>query len=99
MQRQAEGRLAELERDVLALRGQYERDQMLIDQYDRRVKGLEQENNLINLNAQQQLASKDEMIMSIQEQINIWRSKYEALAKLYSQLRQEHLDLLGKFKT
>ena len=35
MQRHAEGRLAELERDVLALRGQYERDQMLIDQYDR----------------------------------------------------------------
>lgn len=89
---------------------------------------------LINMNAQQQLASKDEMIRSIQgtlksksmfvcslvrylgenetdftarlsdlghilDQINIWRSKYEALAKLYSQLRQEHLDLLGKFKT
>ena len=33
------------------------------------------------------------------EQINIWKSKYEALAKLYSQLRQEHLDLLGKYKT
>ncbi|KAG0371041.1 ANTH-domain-containing protein [Gamsiella multidivaricata] len=99
MQRQAEGRLAELERDVLALRGQYERDQMLIDQYDRRVKGLEQENQLINMNAQQQLASKDAMIQSIQEQINIWKSKYEALAKLYSHLRQEHLDLLTKFKT
>ncbi|KAF8934712.1 sla2 Src-like adaptor 2 [Haplosporangium gracile] len=99
MQRHAEGRLAELERDVLALRGQYERDQMLIDQYDRRVKGLEQEMQLVNMNAHQQLASKDEMIRSIQDQINIWKSKYEALAKLYSQLRQEHLDLLGKFKT
>ncbi|KAI8605586.1 ANTH domain-containing protein [Dissophora ornata] len=98
-QRQAEGRLVELEQNVLALRGQYERDQMLIDQYDRRVKGLEQEMQLINMNAQQQLASKDEMIRSIQDQINIWKSKYEALAKLYSQLRQEHLDLLGKFKT
>ncbi|KAG0329620.1 sla2 Src-like adaptor 2 [Dissophora globulifera] len=97
-QRQAEGRLAELEQNVLALRGQYERDQMLIDQYDRRVKGLEQEMQLINLNAQQQLNSKDEMIRSIQEQINIWKSKYEALAKLYSQLRQEHLELLSKFK-
>ncbi|KAG0255700.1 sla2 Src-like adaptor 2 [Mortierella polycephala] len=99
MQRQAEGRLAELERDVLALRGQYERDQMLIDQYDRRVKGLEQEMQLISMNAQQQLATKDSMIQSIQEQINMWKSKYEALAKLYSQLRQEHLDLLTKFKT
>ncbi|KAG0299245.1 sla2 Src-like adaptor 2 [Dissophora globulifera] len=99
MQRHAEGRYAQLEMDVLALRGQYERDQMLINQYDQRVKGLEQEMQLINLNAQQQLASKDAMIQSIQEQINIWKSKYEALAKLYSQLRQEHLELLAKFKT
>lgn len=28
----------------------------------------------------------------------MWKNKYEALAKLYSQLRQEHLDLLNKFK-
>jgi hypothetical protein len=28
----------------------------------------------------------------------MWKNKYEALAKLYSQLRQEHLDLLGKYK-
>ncbi|KAF9162408.1 sla2 Src-like adaptor 2, partial [Mortierella sp. AD011] len=98
LQRQAEGRLAELERDVLTLRGQYERDQMLINQYDMRVKSLEQEMQLLNMNAQQQLASKDSMIQSIQEQINIWKSKYEALAKLYSQLRQEHLELLTKFK-
>ncbi|KAF9427186.1 sla2 Src-like adaptor 2 [Entomortierella beljakovae] len=98
MQRQAEGRYAELERDVLALRGQYERDQMLINQYDQRVKGLEQEMQLLNLNAQQQLAAKDSMIQSTQEQVNIWKSKYEALAKLYSQLRQEHLELLSKFK-
>lgn len=29
----------------------------------------------------------------------MWRNKYEALAKLYSQLRTEHLDMLSKFKT
>lgn len=28
----------------------------------------------------------------------MWKSKYEALAKLYSQLRHEHLELLGRFK-
>jgi len=28
----------------------------------------------------------------------LWKSKYDALAKIYSQLRHEHLDLLGKFK-
>ena len=29
----------------------------------------------------------------------MWKNKYEQLAKLYSQLRQEHLDLLSKFKS
>ncbi|KAF9163304.1 sla2 Src-like adaptor 2 [Actinomortierella ambigua] len=99
VQRQAQGRVAELERDVLAFRGQYERDQMMINQRDQRIQGLEAEMAMLNMNAQQQLASKDEMMRSIQDQINLWKSKYEALAKLYSQLRQEHLDLLGKFKS
>lgn len=38
------------------------------------------------------------MITQLQEQVNTWRNKYEALAKLYSQLRTEHLDMLSKFK-
>lgn len=28
----------------------------------------------------------------------MWKNKYEALAKLYSQLRKEHIDLLNKYK-
>lgn len=32
------------------------------------------------------------------DQITMWKNKFEALAKLYSQLRQEHLELLNKFK-
>ena len=32
------------------------------------------------------------------DEINSWKQKYEALAKLYAQLRKEHLDLLQKFK-
>jgi chromosome segregation ATPase len=44
------------------------------------------------------LASKDELIRQLQDQVNTWRNKYEALAKLYSQLRTEHLDMLSKFK-
>lgn len=39
------------------------------------------------------------MISSLQDQTNLWRNKYEALAKLYSQLRNEHLDMLAKFKS
>jgi huntingtin-interacting protein 1-related protein len=47
---------------------------------------------------QQQMTSKDQLIQQLQEQVTLWRNKYEALAKLYSQLRTEHLDMLGKFK-
>ncbi|RUP50678.1 hypothetical protein BC936DRAFT_138126 [Jimgerdemannia flammicorona] len=107
MQQQAEGKVQELEREVLGLRGQFERDQMLLEQYDRRVKALQNEMNQLNFNSQQRDASKDELIKSLQasylphtsaDQITMWKNKYEALAKLYSQLRQEHLDLLNKFK-
>ncbi|KAH9820388.1 hypothetical protein DFH28DRAFT_1197911 [Melampsora americana] len=42
--------------------------------------------------------SKDEMMNSLQDQVSLWRHKYEALAKLYLQLRTEHLDMLSKFK-
>lgn len=34
-QSHAAGRVAELEREILAMRGQYERDQMMLEQYDR----------------------------------------------------------------
>lgn len=98
LQRQAQGRAADLERDLLALRGQYERDQLMLEQYDQRVKALEQELLTTTQSAQQQIGSKDELISSLQEQLNVWKDKYESLAKLYSQLRQEHLNLLAKFK-
>lgn len=45
-----------------------------------------------------QMTSKDELIKQLQDQVTLWRNKYEALAKLYSQLRTEHLDMLAKFK-
>lgn len=98
LQRQAEGRVAELEREILNLRGQLERNQLNLEQYDQRVKALENEILQLNGTSAMQLTSKDEMINSIQEQVDTWKTKYEALAKLYSQLRQEHLDLLAKFK-
>ena len=44
------------------------------------------------------MASKDELINQLQEQVNVWWNKYKALAKLYSQLQTEHLDMLSKFK-
>jgi chromosome segregation ATPase len=52
----------------------------------------------VNTHVATQMASKDEMIKQLQDQVTLWRNKYEALAKLYSQLRTEHLDMLSKFK-
>lgn len=34
----------------------------------------------------------------VSEELAQWKTKYEALAKLYAQLRKEHLDLLNRFK-
>ncbi|EAS35055.3 cytoskeleton assembly control protein [Coccidioides immitis RS] len=98
-QQQTQGRLAELEQENLNARAQYERDQLLLQQYDKRVKDLEEQLNQLNSNYNLQNTSKDDQIRALQEQVNTWRSKYEALAKLYSQLRQEHLDLLQTTKS
>ena len=35
---------------------------------------------------------------SSQDQVTLWRNEYEALAKLYSELRTEHQDTLSKSK-
>jgi hypothetical protein len=93
------GRVAELEREILAMRGQYERDQLMLQQYDNRVNALENELGTIGQNVNAQLMSKDDLLKQLQDQVTLWRNKYEALAKLYSQLRTEHLDMLAKYKT
>jgi hypothetical protein len=98
MAQQTFGRMAELERENLNARAQYERDQLMLQQYDRRVQGLENELAQLQANYNQQNQSKDDQIRALQEQLNTWRSKYDNLAKLYSQLRKEHIELLQKFK-
>jgi huntingtin-interacting protein 1-related protein len=62
------------------------------------VKALEAELAGVNANINSQMMSKDDLIKQLQDQVALWRNKYEALAKLYSQLRTEHLDMLSKFK-
>ncbi|PFH54873.1 hypothetical protein AMATHDRAFT_72640 [Amanita thiersii Skay4041] len=94
----AQQQVGELERELLAMRGQYERDQIFLEQYDRRVKALEAELSSNAATISSQMSSKDELIKQLQDQVTLWRNKYEALAKLYSQLRTEHLDMLSKFK-
>jgi chromosome segregation ATPase len=63
-----------------------------------RVKALEGELSGVTTHINAQMGSKDELIKQLQDQVTLWRNKYEALAKLYSQLRTEHLDMLSKFK-
>lgn len=98
LQQQTQGRMAQLEQENLDSRAQYARDQLMLQQYDQKIKALENELAQFQSTYGQQILGKDDQIRSLQEQVNTWRTKYEALAKLYSQLRQEHLDLLQKFK-
>lgn len=62
------------------------------------MKALENELGGVTSNINAQMVSKDDLIKQLQDQVTLWRNKYEALAKLYSQLRAEHLDMLSKFK-
>ena len=98
MQQQTFGRLAELEQENLNARAQYERDQLMLQQYDQRVKALETELAQLQANYGQQISSKDAQIRALEEQVATWRKKYEALAKLYTSLRNEHIDILQKYK-
>ena len=98
-QQQSQGRVAELEQQLLAMQGQFNNDQLMLEQYDQRVKMLENELQQLHQSLGAQSSSKDELIRSLQDQLAAWKQKYEALAKLYTQLRQEHMDLLGKYKT
>ena len=94
-----QGRMAELEQENLRARAQYEQDQLMLQQYDQRMKALEEQYRQLESNFNLQNQSKDDQLNALQDQVNTWRSKYEALAKLYSQLRQEHLDLLQTTKS
>lgn len=99
MQMQTHGRMAELEQQILNARAQYDQDQLMLQQYDQKMKALEEAYNQLQANFNLQNQSKDDQLNALHEQVNTWRSKYEALAKLYSQLRQEHLDLLQTTKS
>ncbi|KAG4303752.1 hypothetical protein PORY_002845, partial [Pneumocystis oryctolagi] len=97
-QMQVQNRILELEQELLNMRGQYSRDQMMLEQYDKRVKVLENELQSLNVNASQQIESKDSYIKSFQDQAIMWKNKYESLAELYTRLREEHIDFLSKYK-
>lgn len=93
-----QNRISELEHEVFNMRGQYNRDQHMLEQYDKKVKILENELQNLNINAYQQIENKDGYIKSLQDQVLMWKNKYESLAQLYTRLREEHIEFLSKFK-
>ena len=66
MERHRSGRVIELENELLRMKGQLERDQLTINQYDQRIKQLEGELSQIHLNNQARDGSKDALIKSLQ---------------------------------
>lgn len=66
MQRQSQGHVAELERQLLEYKGHHDNHLLLLESYDQKVKTLENEIASLQSNAHQQLASKDDLIRSLQ---------------------------------
>ncbi|KAI5301010.1 sla2 Src-like adaptor 2, partial [Ascosphaera atra] len=96
---QTRGQIAHLEQENLSARAQYDRDQLLLQQYDEQLKTLERRLAEAQLNFNLRITTKDNQISALNEQIKAWRAKYEAIAKLYAKLREEHLGLLQASKS
>ena len=90
-------RAGDIERELQALRDRAARDRDTIDAYERRMKALETQ--LLNMQKRQDEDGRDDLIRRLQDELAQFKAKYESLAKLYAQLRKEHLDLLTKLKT
>ncbi|SCU99398.1 LAME_0G03004g1_1 [Lachancea meyersii CBS 8951] len=84
----------QFQNDLKALREQHERDQVMLQQYDGRVVALEKELENLNINVDDQFKNHEDQIKLLDQ----WKDKYDGLASLYSQLRQEHLIVLKKLK-
>ncbi|ORX58205.1 hypothetical protein DM01DRAFT_1283392 [Hesseltinella vesiculosa] len=95
MQNHQVGRINDLELQLLNYRNQLERDQMLLEQYDQRVKALEQELQSVLNNAQQRDASKDELIRSLQSKLkaNSALEATEKLERMQADMRAKNTEL------
>ena len=77
------------------------------------MKAMEEQLAKMSLHNKEADESKDDLIRRLQglsifsvvylftillDEVNQWKQKYEALAKLYAQLRKEHLELLAKYR-
>ena len=67
-------------------------------QYQMKMQAMENELNMTRSQMMELSGNQDALIRSLQEQINVWKSKYEAMAKLYQGLRGEHIEVLKKYQ-
>jgi hypothetical protein len=98
MQNQVHGRIQELEYEAFNLKNQHERDQMTLSSFQQKMNNLEQQMSQMTIDYNHREGNQINVVKSLEDQVNMWKSKYESLAKLYATLRQEHLDLLKKYK-
>jgi archaellum component FlaC len=87
-----QSQMMEAQNQLEQMRQQSFRDKETIDQYMARMRMLEDQVNLLNAR------NDHEQVLKLSEEVNVWKQKYEALAKVYAQLRKEHMDLLTKYK-
>jgi len=48
---------------------------------------------------QPHISSQDSLIAQLRAEIEMWKQKYESMAKLYANLRKEHIETLAKLKS
>ncbi|KAI7867201.1 I/LWEQ domain-containing protein [Spinellus fusiger] len=95
MHGQQSARINDLEMQLLNYRNQLERDQMLLEQYNRRVAALEQELAQVNSNSQLRDSSKDELIRSLQSEFkaNAAQEATDKMERLQADMRAKNIEL------
>ena len=92
--------IEEYMKEIQNLKMQIQKDQMIIGQYCSKFSSMEQNIQLLTMKLQQSSQQHDNSLLSsLQEQVNAWKTKYEALLEMYNNLKRDHFELLEKFKT
>lgn len=95
-----ENLIEEYMKEIQNLKMQIQKDQLIIGQYSKKFMEMEQNVQMLN----QKLAAASEnnqdslMVKSLQDQINSWKAKYEAILEMYNNLKKDHFELLEKFQ-
>ncbi|ODV60619.1 Sla2p [Ascoidea rubescens DSM 1968] len=91
-------RIIDLESQLFSIQQRFQADQLMLQQYDSKVKDLESQLQLASDYSSKTNNDNSQLIANMNNQLSIWKKKYDSLAKLYSELREEHLKLLSQFK-